>query len=103
LNACNLDRAYFSPYDLKPKGVTRIAGIYGKELLITTTKFGKMLLYALPLGEDVVFPLWEKCINLGTSFVNIMNEWIHLGKNLKYSKRAHVGVIKNLTLKIARK
>jgi len=87
LNACNLGRACFSPYDLKPIGVTRIAGIYGKELLITTTKFGKMLLYALPLGEDDVFPLWEKCINLGTSFVKIMSEWIHLGKNFKSNKK----------------
>jgi hypothetical protein len=103
LNACNLDRSYFSPYDLKPKGVTRIACIYGKELLIATTKFGKMLLYALPLGEDAIFPLWEKCINLGTSFVKIMSEWIHLGKFFKYGKRAHSGVIKNLALKITRK
>jgi hypothetical protein len=62
-----------------------------------------MLLYALPLGEDIVSPLWEKCINLGTSFVKIMSEWIHLGKILKSSKRAHVGAIKNLAFKIARK
>lgn len=57
-------RAYLA-CEMKPKGVTRIAGMFGRRLLIATTETGELLLYTLPLPKDSKAPVWEEHINAG--------------------------------------
>ena len=42
-----------------------MAGMFGWNLLVATTESGELLLYSVPLREDVNQPVWEERINAG--------------------------------------
>jgi hypothetical protein len=64
-----MDRAYTS-CEMKARGVSRMAGMFGWNLLVATTENGEVLLYTVPLKGDVNQPVWEERINAGRDTKN---------------------------------